>query len=51
VQQAGEHLKGGSLTGAIGTQEANHLTGSQVKGEIIHGGNFLHPAAEQGAYG
>jgi hypothetical protein len=51
VQQAGEHLEGGSLAGTIGTQEANHLTGSEVKGKIVHGRNFLHPAVEQGAYG
>ena len=52
MDQAGEHLEGGGLAGAIGAQESHHFTGLDLEADIAHGRDiFVAPLQEmaQGA--
>ena len=45
-QQAGEHLDGGGLAGAVGPQEAEDLAGLDLEGHAVHGREVAEAAGE-----
>ena len=47
VDQAGEHLQGGGLTGAIGAQEANDLPRLDREADSIHRQHIAMPPPQQ----
>lgn len=52
MDQAGEHVEGGGLAGAIGPRESHHFTGLDLKSDIAHRRDiFVGPLQEmaQGA--
>src|SRR3989337_1311184 len=51
VEQAGEHLEGRCLAGAVGTEEPDDLAGSQLERDPIDRPHFFGAAVHQARYG
>ncbi|GAA0995548.1 hypothetical protein GCM10009555_089810 [Acrocarpospora macrocephala] len=46
AQEPQQDAKGGGLPGAVGAEEAVHLTGPYVQIETVEGGNVAEPLGE-----
>jgi hypothetical protein len=47
-EEAGEHLDGGGLAGAVGAEEAEELTGGDGEVDVLDGGEVAEAAGEAG---